>query len=249
MRLEEFMSLISGASVENEAFLELKNGLPLGVDGEGKILLSQRRERTITTRHTCVVGAGRSEFLQRLLLTLSCLYEKREASFLILSPYKEYDAFLHLDGRDATVPYILNKAHFEEALKALRAAKEMWERGGADYPHLFVLLDGVEELQGFNGSGDLEELRAVIELLAHREDVDVLCGVDLVGSIFKGYPGAFVGIGNCLVTAEKDGKAYVTYVEDDASLSLPITVDYPADTSLTDGIALLNTLPKENGEA
>ena len=76
MRLEEFMSLISGASVENEAFLELKNGLPLGVDGEGKILLSQRRERTITTRHTCVVGAGRSEFLQRLLLTLSCLYEK-----------------------------------------------------------------------------------------------------------------------------------------------------------------------------
>ena len=156
---------------------------------------------------------------------------------------------MHLDGMDATVPYILNKAHFEEALKALRAAKEMRERGGAGYPHLFVLLDGVEELQGFNESGDLEELRAVIELLAHREDVDVLCGVDLVGSIFKGYPGAFVGIGNCLVTAEKDGKAYVTYVEDDASLSLPITVDYPADTSLADGIALLNTLPKENGEA
>lgn len=249
MRLEEFMSLISDISVENEAFLELKNGLPLGVDGDGNILLSQRRERTITTRHTCVVGAGRSEFLQRLLLTLSCIYEKREASFLILSPYKEYDSFLHLDGMDATVPYVLNKSHFEEALKALRAAKEMRERGGAGYPHLFVLLDGVEELQGFNGSGDLEELRAVIELLAHREDVDVLCGVDLVGSIFKGYPGAFVGIGNCLVTAEKDGKAYVTYVEDDASLSLPITVDYPADTSLADGVALLNTLSKENGEA
>ncbi len=249
MRLEEFMSLISNASVESEAFLELKNGLPLGVDGDGNILLSQRRERTITTRHTCVVGAGRSEFLQRLLLTLSCVYEKAEACFLILSPYSDYDAFLQLNGMDATVPYILQKSHFNEALKALKDAKEMRERGGAGYPHLFVLLDGVEELEDCNESGDLEELRAVIDLLAHREDVDVLCGVDLVDSIFKGYPGAFVGIGNCLVTAEKDGKAYVTYVEDDASLSLPITIEYPADTSLADGIALLNTLPKENGES
>ena len=244
MRLEEFMSLISKQSLEREAFLELKNGLPLGVAADGNILLSQRRDRTITTRHTCVVGAGRSEFLQRLLCTLSCLYEKDEASFLILSPYNDYDAFLQLNAMDATVPYILQKAHFNEALKALKDAKEMRERGGAGYPHLFVLLDGVEELQDFNGNGDLEELRAVIDLLAHREDVDVLSGVDLVSSIFKSYPGAFVGIGNALVTAEKDGKAYVTYVEDDASLSLPVTVEYPADTSLTEAITLLNALPK-----
>lgn len=248
MRLEEFTSLISSAVLGREALLELKNGLPLGVDEKGDILLSQRRERTLTTRHTCVVGAGRSEFLQRLLLLLSCVYKKEEACFLLLSPYKEYGEFLRLKGMDATAPYILNAAHFEYAMNALKDVKEMRERGEG-HPHLFVLLDGVEELQGFNRNGDLEELRGVIELLAHREDVDVLCGVDLVDSIFKGYPGAFVGIGNCLVTAQKDGKAYVTYVENDASLSLPMEIEYPADTSLADGIAFLNARLQECGEA
>ena len=247
MRLEEFTSLISKANAE-EVFVEWKNGLPLGVAANGDILLSQRRARTITTRHTCVVGAGRSEFLQRLLLILSCVYKKREACFLILSPYKTYDEFLRLEEMDATVPYILQKSHFDEALKTLKKVKEMREEGGAGYPHLFVILDGVEALPGFNENGDLEELRAVIDLLARRADVDVLCGVDLVSSIFKGYPGAFVGIGNSLVTAEKDGTAYVTYVEDDASLSLPIELEYPVDTTLLEGISLLNSLSKQAKE-
>lgn len=248
MRLEQFTALISKSAAEEEKFLELKNGLPLGVDVDGNILLSQRRARTITTRHTCVVGAGRSTFLQSLLLTLSCVYKKTEACFLILSPYQEYDEFLQLDGMDVTVPYILKKSHFDEALKTLKEVKEMRERGGAGYPHVFVVIDGVETLPDFNENGDLEELRAVIELLAHRLDVDVLCGVDLVSSIFKGYPGAFVGIGNCLVTAEKDGNAYVTYVEDDASLSLPIELEYPVDDTLTDAIAQLNALSSEAKE-
>lgn len=246
MRLEQFTSLISKANAE-EVFLEWKNGLPLGVAANGDILLSQRRARPLTTRHTCVVGAGRSEFLQRLLLILSCVYKKQEACFLILSPYKAYDEFLQLERIDATVPYILKKSHFDEGLNALKKVKEMRETG-AGYPHLFVVLDGVEDLPGFNENEDLEELRAVIDLLAHRTDADVLCGVDLVSSIFKGYPGAFVGMGNCLVTAEKDGMAYVTYVEDDASLSLPVEIEYPVDTSLREGIALLNSLSNEAKE-
>lgn len=248
MQLEEFILSVSKASGEDKTLSGMKKGLPLGVDGEGNIVLSQRRARTATTRHTCVTGAGKTEFLQRLLFTLVCLYEKREACFLILSPYKEYDAFLRLKRMDATVPYILQKSHFEAALKALKEVKEIRERGGREYARLFVVLDGVEELPDCNKNGDLEELRAVLELLAHREDVDVLCGVELIKSIFSGYPGAFVGVGNCLVTAEEGGKADVTYVEDDASLSLPITLEYPSQPSINNTVSLLNSIPDNNGE-
>ena len=122
----------------------------------------------------------------------------------------------------------------------------MREMGGNGYPHLFVVLDGVDELPDCNKNGELEELRDVIELLSHREDMDVICGVELYKSIFSGYPGAFVGIGNCLITAEQDGKADVTYVQDDVSLSLPITVEFPTEPSLSQTAALLNSIAKRD---
>lgn len=240
MRVEDWVSTVF---TKGEGRIDaLKKGLPLGLGLDGEILLSQRREKTITTRHTCVTGAGRTAFLQSLVFTLSCLYEKKDAAFLIISPYKEYENFLFLKTIDATVPYIRQKSHVEQAIKTLQEVKRTREYGGAGYPHLFVVVDGVDGLQDCNANADLEELRAVLELLSHREDVDVLCGVELVKSIFSGYPGAFVGIGNCLVTAEEDGRADLAYVEDDASLSGLITLEFPVEKQLSQTVAQFNAI-------
>ena len=115
-------------------------------------------------------------------------------------------------------------------------------KSGEGYPHLFVVLDGLESLPDCNKNGDLEEYRAFLEEVARREDVDVFSSVDLVKSIFNGLPGAFVGIGNCLVTTRGEGRAEVTYVNDDSSMTLPILLEYPFSPSLTETIIYLNAL-------
>ena len=56
--------------------------------------------------------------------------------------------------------------------------------------------------------------------------VDGIGSYAFIMSIFSGYPGAFVGLGNCLVTTREHGKADVTFVDDDSSLSLPIAMTY-----------------------
>ena len=246
MRSEQLIQAISACATEENAFLALKKGLPIGQTDGGEIVVSQKRERTLTTRHTCVTGAGKSECIRRMLVTLSCLYEKDEACFLIFSPYREYGELLSFSAMDITLPYVRGKEDLKSIVTTLKELRAMREMGGNGYPHLFVVLDGVDELPGCNKNGELEELRDVIELLSHREDMDVICGVELYKSIFSGYPGAFVGIGNCLITAEQDGKADVTYVQDDVSLSLPITVEFPTEPSLSQTAALLNSIAKRD---
>ena len=76
MRAEEFISKVSGLSHEDDRFEELKNGLPLGLDSTDGIVLAQKRRRPYTLRHTCVTGVGRSNFIRRFLITVSCLYDK-----------------------------------------------------------------------------------------------------------------------------------------------------------------------------
>ena len=112
-------------------------------------------------------------------------------------------------------------------------------------PRLILVLDGLETLPDFEGKTDLAEYREFFELLARRTDVDVVAGVELSGSMFVGFPGAFVGISNTLVTTNEEGKADVTHVKDDCSLSLPTPVIYPCEPSLVDAIASLNGL--QNG--
>ena len=90
-----------------------------------------------------------------------------------------------------------------------------------------LVLDGLEELETCNENGELQEYRDFFELLARRESVDIITGVELRRSIFSGYPGAFVGVGNALVTTKEVGQADVTVVGDDSSLSLPIAITYP----------------------
>jgi hypothetical protein len=105
------------------------------------------------------------------------------------------------------------------------------------------VLDGIETLDGCNKNEDLEEYRAVMDLLARRESVELIAGVELTKSIFSGYPGAFVGVGNCLVSTREEGKADVTYVNDDSSLTLPLPMTYPSEPSVMESIIFLNSVP------
>ena len=243
MRADEFISKVSGLSHEDERFEELKNGLPLGLDSTDGIVLAQKRKRPYTLRNTCVTGVGRSNFIRRFLITVSCLYDRTEACFLIISPKTEYGELLRLKSMDVTVPYIHTKSDLELAVLTIRELLAQRE-GGVGYPHLFIVLDGLEELEDCNRNSDLEEYRNIFELFTRREDVDMICGTELMRSIFSGYPGAFVGVGNCLVSLREDGKADVTYVNDDASMSLPIPVHYPNEPSVMETIIYLNALPE-----
>lgn len=243
MRSEEFISLLSERSEVSGNFEELRKGLPLGLDMSGEVVLSQKREKPFTVRHTCVTGAGRTAFIRRLLVNTSCLYEKSDACFFVISPKTEYGELLRLRSIDLTVPYIRTKADFTQALGTVKELLHMREQGRG-YPRLFLVLDGIEELEDCNRNGDLEEYRAVFETLSRRDDVDIISGAELMKSIFSGYPGAFVGVGNCLVTTREEGKADVTYVGDDVALSMPVPMRYPSEPSIIETIIFLNSIPK-----
>ena len=243
MRAEELISKVSGLSREDERFEELKNGLPLGLDSTDGIVLAQKRKRPFTLRNTCVTGVGRSNFIRRFLITVSCLYDRAEACFFIISPKAEYGELLRLKSMDVTVPYIHTKADLDMAVSTIKELLAQREEGKG-YPHLFIVLDGIEDLDGCNRNSDLEEYRSIFELFTRREDVDMICGTDLMRSIFSGFPGAFVGVGNCLVSLREEGKADVTYVNDDASMSLPIPIHYPSAPLVMETIIYLNALPE-----
>ncbi len=245
MRSDEFLTTVFGNVSDEEKFKAIKEGLPLGEDSLGNILLSQKRQRPITSRNTCVTGVGRGEFIRRLLLTLAHIYDKNEACFFVLSPRVEYGELLRLRAMDITVPYIRTKSDLNFALETVKELLRQRAYGGG-YPHLFLVLDSLEELPDCNQGGDLEEYRQIFETFTRRTDADIICGADLMRSIFSGYPGAFVGVGNCLVTIREEGKADVTYVGDDASLSLPVPMRYPTQPSLTETIISLNAVAAGN---
>lgn len=247
MRAEELIAKVSEASGKDERFEELRFGLPLGVDSSERILLAQKRRKPLSFRHTCVTGVNTSNFIRRFLITVSCLFERSEACFFILSPKTEYGELLRLSSMDVTVPYVRTKEDVARGVDTLKELLRMRE-SGRGYPHLFLVLDGLETLPECNKNGDLEEYRSILELLLRREDTDVICGVDLMRSIFSGYPGAFVGVGNCLVSLREEGKADVTYVSEDASLSLPAPLTYPSAPSVTETLLFLNALPRKERE-
>ena len=241
MRSDAFITSVCGVSEDDARFEELKKGLPLGEDTVGNIVVAQKREKPLTVRHTCVTGPSRGEFIRRLLLTMSCLYEKSEATFFVLSPRTEYGELLRLRNMDVTVPYIRTKSDLSLALETLKELLSQ-RNYGKGYPHLFLVLDGLEALPDCNRNGDLEEYRDIFDILTRRTDVDVISGADLMQSIFRGYPGAFVGVGNCLVTTREEGKADVTYVGNDASLSLPAPMRYPTEPSFMETVIYFNAL-------
>lgn len=238
MRSEEFIGFLSEKTTEETARKQIREGVPLGLDGAGALVLSQLREHAYTPRHTCVTGMRRTGFIRRLITTLSCLYDKSEANFLVLSPRTEYGELLRLQNASLTVPFIRNKADLDLAFACVKELAEGCSRGGT--PRLFLVLDGLEELPECNANGALDEYRSFFELLAREKNVDIISGAELIKSIFSGNPGVFVGVGNCLVTTREEGKADVTYVGDDSSLSLPTAMRYPDSPSVLETVIALN---------
>ncbi len=244
MRSDEFISTLSKLTEgDDEGFEAMRKRIPLGVDASGEVLYACKREKAFPGAHTCVTGGGKGGFIRRLLITVSCLFDSSEICFFVLSPAVEYGELLRMKSMDVTVPYIDSKADLERAVATLKELLRLRETGKG-YPRLFVVLDGLENLEGCNRNEDLEEYREIIELLARREGVDVVTGVELTRSIFGGYPGAFVGVGHCLVAIRESGKADVTYVREDASLTMPQPITYPDTPSLVETVLFFNSVSR-----
>ncbi len=244
MRSEEFISSLTTLCEKEGDLQRLRVGVPLGNDVTGALVLSQKREKPFMLRHTCVTGVRRSAFIKRVLFTLSCLYEKSEANFLIVSPKKDYGELLRLLNADVTVPYVREKADVDECFKCVKELLSMHETQKG-CPRLIIVLDGLEEIAGCNKNGDLEEYRDFFDLVARKNNVEIISGVELMKSIFSGYPGAFVGVGNTLVTTIEDGKADVTYVGEDSTLSMPTPFRFPIAPSTTETVIMLNALAQK----
>ena len=238
MRTEELIKEISALSGNNDKFEEFKKGLPLGIDAGGNILLAQKYETPLTIRNTCVTGARKTNFIRRFLITISCLYDKEEACFFVISPRTEYGDLLRLHSLDITTPYIRTKEDVAQAVETLKELVRM-RAFGKGYPRLFLVLDGLDEIEGNNINGDLAEYREIFDIIMRKPDIDVICGADLTRTIFSGYPGAFLGVGNCLITTREEGKADVTYVNEDSGMTLPSPISYPSEPSLTESIIFL----------
>lgn len=248
MRMEEYISFLSEKSKDEEEFLRLRAGTPLGMDAYGEAVLSQKTEHPYTVRNTCVTGLRRTGFIRKLIITLSCLYEKSEANFLVVSPRTEYGELMRLRSLDITVPFITRKEELDNVMQCVRDLLTAYAQG-AGYPKLFLVLDGLEELDGCNQNGDLEEYRAFFDLTARSKNIELITGVDLLKSIFGGEPGVFAGVGNCVVTTREEGNADVTYVGEDSSLSTPTAMNYPETPSVMESVIFLNSVSaKTDGE-
>ncbi|MFQ7076974.1 MAG: hypothetical protein ACLRSW_03055 [Christensenellaceae bacterium] len=194
MKTEEFISSLSEISQKNSyRFEQLRACVPLGRDDAGNVAVAHREENPERYHHVCVTGAGRGGFIRRLVVTLSCLYDRGEASFLVLSPHEEYGELLRLKAADVTVPFIRSSADYLAALDAVRELVRMRSLN-VGFPRLFVVLDGLEDLPDAKRDGMLSPTGCVSTRWA-RQGGD-RHGRRSVKSIFSGYPGAFVGIGN-----------------------------------------------------
>lgn len=247
MRSEEFIALLTEKTTEDSARKQIREGVPLGLDGTGALALSQLREHAYTPRHTCVTGMRRTGFIRRLIATLSRLYDESEANFLVLSPRNEYGELLRLQNASLTVPFIRSKADLDLAFACVKELVSNASVGGM--PRLFLVLDGLEELPECNANGALDEYRSFFELIAREKNVDIISGAELIKSIFSGNPGVFVGVGNCLVTTREEGKADVTYVGDDSSLSMPVAITYPDSPSVLETVIALNATKPLGGNS
>ena len=196
MKTEEFISSLSEISQKNSyRFEQLRACVPLGRDDAGNVAVAHREENPERYHHVCVTGAGRGGFIRRLVVTLSCLYDRGEASFLVLSPHEEYGELLRLKAADVTVPFIRSSADYLAALDAVRELVRMRSLN-VGFPRLFVVLDGLEDLPDAKRDGMLEPYRLCFDAVGAGK-VEIVTGVDLLKSIFSGYPGAFVGAIGC----------------------------------------------------
>jgi hypothetical protein len=235
--MEEWLQQLKTA---NEDSISLAKRVPLGLLDNGEIAFSQSREKPFNVRHTCVSGEHRTAYILSLLCTLNELYGTGRATFLIVSPKIEYGVLLNR-GLDITLPFVLKKADLTaiqtcvcEIVKAQEQIK--------NYPRLVLVLDGLESVEDCNAQKDFAEYRAFFELLARRENVDIITGVDLLGGVFEARPQDFIGAGHCLIAVSDNETADVVYSKKDGGLTLPISACYPSEPSIAEVLAYVNGL-------
>jgi hypothetical protein len=242
MKAEEFVGRLSDVSQKNMyRFEQLRAKIPLGVDSAENIVTAYREENLARYNRLCVTGAKKTEFISRLVATLSCLYDRSEIMFLVLSPNQSYADLLRLSA-DVTIPFISAYADYAAALETVKGLSRIRSLGtGETYPRLMIILDGLENLPDIRRDGYLQPYKMCFDVTAYS-GVEVIAGAELRESIFSGSPGAFVGIGNCLVTTKGEGKADVTYVNADSALTPPREIVYPDDLALAELIDFFNAL-------
>lgn len=246
MYTQTFISSVIQSAKNNDNFEQLRAEIPLGIDMTGNVITAQKYNGAVAWKHICITGNRRVECICNLLITLSCFYEKSEANFIILSPRLKYAELLGLHNMNAIVPYVRNKNDLNDLKVGLRDILYM-QMQGKGLPKLFLVLDGFEELSGCDAQ-ELKEYNDILQSLMKVPNTQVISGVNLMKSMYSGCPGAFVGIGNCLVTTREDGKADVTYVGDDTNLSLPVLIDFPCQPSVQETIRIFNGVSLETAE-
>lgn len=231
MQVQDLIALLSETAAKNEyRFENLRARIPLGVFENGEIATAHREEKPDRYHFALCSGEERREFVLSLVLSLACLYDEREASFLILSPHTDYAALLRLDGADISVPYIRNANDLKEALKTVSELISM-RALRIGYPRLFIVCDGLDEIEDAAYDDVTDPYKLCLDTVGNSVS-EVIAAVDLTKSKFSGFPGALAGIGNCIVTTKGGGKADVTQVGTDSSLGVPREISYP----VTDGI-------------
>ena len=240
METEKFLTELATIAQNNEyRFDDLRARLPLGSDSDGKIILSALKSSengfSPAFRHTCVVGTARTEFIRRLILTLSSVYDRGQSAFLVLSAKREYAELLRLKRADLVAPVLSSVKDVWTAVGFARAQARLRRGNGKNvFGNLFFVLDGLENFA--NGGLDcyLPFFKIATECGAH-----VITGVDLKSSVFADSPEQFVGAGNSLVTAMTEGVAGITYVKEDGGLTLPASFAFPSSPTVLEAVSLV----------
>ncbi len=243
MKTETFIQILSDEANRNMVrFESLRNLVPLGVDGDGKIVTAHKEEKKDRYHTVCVSGEMRTDYIKRLAMWLGCIYDKNETCFLVLSPNREYGKLLEFMDADFTVPYVNEK---EDVTLAVSAISQYISASGLQgkSKKLVVIADGLETLtKGNSFTGDVSDGYMEILNAVGKAEVEVIIGMPLEKSRFSGYPGAFIGIGNALLTVEEEGKAFAMHVNPDCSLSVPTQITFPADETLQEIVNFFNQI-------
>lgn len=237
MKTEEFFAELASLARDNEyRFEDLRARLPLGVDGENRLVVAGRREsRRI---HTCVTGTGRTEFIRRLILSLAGAYDRGQTTFVILSPKREYAELLRLTRSNVFVPVISSVEDLWKGVEFARSQAGLRRGDGESvFGRLVLIADGLESVTGGGLDGYLPFFS-----IAAEYGVTLVTGVDLIKSVFGAVPQHFVGAGNCLITVMSAGKAHLSRVTDEGTLALPQAFTYPSEPSFSDSLAFVEKL-------
>lgn len=246
MTAEEFFKhLATIASDDPERFDSMIERLPLGLDSEKRFVFARADEGACLptearSRHTCVVGTGRSAFIRRVLLTLIGACDEGGIAVVVVSPKREYAELLKLKNADVFIPVLTSVDDLWEVIRICREQADLrLGDGRAIFGKLIVVVDGLEDFVG----GGLECYLPFFALSAMG--VELITGVDLVGSVFSASPQSFVGSGGCLISVTNRGFADISRVSASGEMSLPSPFEYPSEPSLSEAVALVNEVRGE----